>query len=1138
MPKGQQTLGDRVLGAIRRAVKRTTEVSRALPLPGEGDERPFRNWLRSNLLVPVLGWPEDSVRMGEGFDILLLDEDDKEVATIETKAPFHRANERERSDFRDRLSKLPRLRAAYFTNGPEWDRLDLIAPVGVQEIRDQVSLDVSQATAEEAESFFAPLRGDRYFHWGRRNRSLVTRSQPHILEQLARDLDKTVSDLAGELRFIFGLYDRGDAGAAVQKLTRDIFDDWCRRSLQAPMGQVLQALDEFLKSRHPERALATAALRDQGFTPQVAEVTADRLLALQAGEREDAERRRVALEPAYGDSVSKLCAQSAHLILARCLVYRVAEDMDLFDPLLGGEAVEGALGRRRDTITTEHTPALVLIETVRRRMVDILPLVYQLSDLDWWRVHEEKQATQEPTQRAVVRDCERELDLALARMLRTLDGFHFGSVDADVWRNVYQHYLPAEERQRLGGFYTREDLVEFILDLAGYVPEAENLCTKAVLDPACGSGAFVTIAAARLLTHLSGEMSCHARTENARKRQPRWQQDKAVLDTVVANIHAIDLHPFAAFLTTLNLTFLLLPLYATVRKRNPTFSLALEVFSADSLEKPDEQSIAPDMFDQLNSRIQLTAESFGRYRSLIGKKFDLVVGNPPWGGVLKGPLAPVYDEDKKRRFKREYPAAASGKYDVYGLFMERGLQLLVEGGRFAMVTQDTYLDRDWAKKLRGLLATRTEVQWIVDLNPFGQLFFHAMNTPAVTVLDNRSPSDGSFVAVTTTAPRFQNMGEDQRREFVFGAVRDSLAALSGRRRKAARDFCAGARLPRQLLRETADVGWDLRPGGTPLWMKRGTLRITEILEPRQGVTPGGCLDVFLMSEQRANELGLEGALVHRAIKTRHTERWHPHWRGLVLLYPYVLNGDQALPAFSIQGQTMTDALDFETVLDARERQIRRGRPMDNATAKDILEHRLADGLVEHPQTARYLVGHYARLEGRIFKKKPLAAFGRRWYEYLWPRDAKLLLTTTARIVSPTLTRETRFSLDLEGFLADHACLYMLPTRKTEKGRTALHEALTETLGRTASDVDVLHYCLAFLNSQRAQRALARRRPTPMGSYQIGEQYLSEIPVVLPTSRNDAENIIEVVARLTQGAPPGERAILEDRLDKIVSRLLA
>jgi len=97
------------------------------------------------------------------------------------------------------------------------------------------------------------------------------------------------------------------------------------------------------------------------------------------------------------------------------------------------------------------------------------------------------------------------------------------------------------------------------------------------------------------------------------------------LDKILDNIHAIDIHPFATFLTTLNVTFLLLPIYARIREYNPTFALNFRIFAADSLEKPDEEVLAPDMFEQLNSRSQLTAMSFERYRAIMNTRFDLVL---------------------------------------------------------------------------------------------------------------------------------------------------------------------------------------------------------------------------------------------------------------------------------------------------------------------------------------------------------------------------------------------------------------------------------------------------------------------------------------------------------------------------------
>lgn len=64
-------------------------------------------------------------------------------------------------------------------------------------------------------------------------------------------------------------------------------------------------------------------------------------------------------------------------------------------------------------------------------------------------------------------------------------------------------------------------------------------------------------------------------------------------------------------------------------------------------------------------------------------------------------MAPVFDETKKRRFKEQYPDAAVGKYDIYGLFLDRGLQILKEGGWLGMVTQDTYLEKEWAPPCEG-----------------------------------------------------------------------------------------------------------------------------------------------------------------------------------------------------------------------------------------------------------------------------------------------------------------------------------------------------------------------------------------------------------------------------------------------------
>ena len=53
------------------------------------------------------------------------------------------------------------------------------------------------------------------------------------------------------------------------------------------------------------------------------------------------------------------------------------------------------------------------------------------------------------------------------------------------------------------------------------------------------------------------------------------------------------------------------------------------------------------------------------------------------------------------------------------------------------------------------------------------------------------------------------------------------------------------------------------------------------------------------------------------------------------------------------------------------------------------------------------------------------------------RETREMMLSKTRIVSPTLVKEVRFSLDNRGYLSDHACLYLQPAAKTNAGYAAL-----------------------------------------------------------------------------------------------------
>jgi type I restriction-modification system DNA methylase subunit len=753
-------------------------------------------------------------------------------------------------------------------------------------------------------------------------------------------------------------------------------------------------------------------------------------------------------------------------------------------------------------------------------------------------------------------------------MLRRLSHYQFESVDVDIWRNIYENYLPGDERQRLGGFYTPDELINLILDLDGYEADADGLCQLSYIDPACGSGAFVTTALSRLLAHLDLDLPCHR--EMVKKGEPTWKTAEKKLKHVGQLLHGIDLHPFASFLTTLNVLFMVLPLYAVARKQDPDFTVDIHIFSADGLERPERKTEEQmHMFSQMNSRIQLSADSHERYRKIMDTKFDRVFGNPPWGGVLKGELAPVYDTAKKQHFAKTFPNAAKGKYDIYGLFMERALQLLKPGGQFGLLTQGTYLDKEWAKGIRRLLSSETAMNYIIDLNPFGQLFFNAMNSPCVTaVVKEDSAAEGNCICLTSESPKtFKGLKTQQRRETVVETVRDVLSKLNTKKRAKVL-FASGARVSRRVLRETAADRWDLSGGEGKEEFSEGWFSAAELLEMRQGVTPGGCLDVFLMDKGKAKMLHLEDALVKKAIKSIQLSRWHVEWNDLMLFYPYEQKAatgknakrgkkaTEANPAFSIQWDEIEDerlknrlikvgiedALDFDFQIDAQETEVIRSGGINNESVKRLLKHRISLGIVKYPEAAEYLVESYERLQGRVFEKKKFTEHGKRWYEYHRPRDPGLMLSKP-RILSPTLIREVRFVVDSAGYLSDHACLIIQPTEKTKQAWAEFKTKMNKVCGEELTQKELLQYCIAFLNSTYAQQRLVTgHRPTPKGSFAITEAYMREVPIPAASSKRTVKKIISLVDGLDQKifklTEENEVRRIEEQLQALVDEALA
>ncbi len=203
---------------------------------------------------------------------------------------------------------------------------------------------------------------------------------------------------------------------------------------------------------------------------------------------------------------------------------------------------------------------------------------------------------------------------------------------------LYTGMMPVRLRAERGAYYTPPALCERLLDLAAAA--GVDWRSARVLDPACGGGAFLAPVARRM-------------AESLTDRRPA-----AVLSSIHRRLAGFELDPFAAWLSQVFLD-------ATLRECCGGAATPLDpiVRVCDSLE----QFPPPE-------------------------RFDLVVGNPPYGRVTLSP-----------RLRAKFKRSLFGHANLYGVFTDLALRFAGPGGVIGYVTPTSFLAGEYFKALRALL---------------------------------------------------------------------------------------------------------------------------------------------------------------------------------------------------------------------------------------------------------------------------------------------------------------------------------------------------------------------------------------------------------------------------------------------------
>lgn len=132
--------------------------------------------------------------------------------------------------------------------------------------------------------------------------------------------------------------------------------------------------------------------------------------------------------------------------------------------------------------------------------------------------------------------------------------------------------------------------------------------------------------------------------------------------------------------------------------------------------------------------------------------FDIVLGNPPW--VRAEELAPEQRERLAGRYRWWHGSRSRGyahRPDLSVAFLERGHELVREGGAVAMLVPAKLAAAGYAGAAREALAARTTIHAIADLTGDARAAFDATVYPMALVTTRRAPDRGHQVR-TTLAP--------------------------------------------------------------------------------------------------------------------------------------------------------------------------------------------------------------------------------------------------------------------------------------------------------------------------------------------------------------------------------------------------
>jgi hypothetical protein len=491
-----------------------------------------------------------------------------------------------------------------------------------------------------------------------------------------------------------------------------------RHALLSDLRRILRQLEADLRQRCDELPEVGAALRAEYDAAKEAERTAENFEDWKAG----------------------YITQVAAAWVLSCVFVRFLEDNQLVDPpRISGPGERLRRARDEYDLYVRQYPA----HTYREYLLSVFD---RISELPGGREVLGKHNPIHQQRGWLSGDAAREL-LDFFQKIEPTTGtlvHDFGDPNWDTrfLGDLYQD-LSEEARDKYALLQTPEFVEEFILDRTlDPAVEEFGLDGFRMIDPACGSGHF-----------LLG--SFHRLFQNWSKKEPATNP-RVLAQRALDSIHGVDVNPYAAAIARFRLLLVALRTCRISRLADaPAFEI--NVACGDSLLHGTSNEQLVLAFDPLAHAYR--SEDLADLRRILKPgRYNAVVANPPY-------ITPK-DRALNQAYRERYPACHR-QYSLSVPFMQRIIGLAVEGGYTGQITSNSFMKREFGKKLIEEFLPGVDLTHVIDASG---AYIPGHGTPTVILFSRNRPPVSSAVRAVLGINAEPSTPSDPARGCVWSAI--------------------------------------------------------------------------------------------------------------------------------------------------------------------------------------------------------------------------------------------------------------------------------------------------------------------------------------------------------------------------------